>query len=55
MPSDPQYIEGVGFLVTFKISSTDSVGVGGGKSFGGTHAGVDVGRSEANYQSGSRI
>jgi hypothetical protein len=53
--SDPQYVEGVGFLVTFKISSTDSVGVGGGKSLGGTHASASVGKSKAEFQSGSRI
>ncbi|MEO8273637.1 MAG: hypothetical protein ABI620_06200 [Chloroflexota bacterium] len=53
--SDPQYIEGVGFVVTFKLSSTDSYGVGAGKSFGGNQVGVNVGKSEAKYQSGSRI
>jgi hypothetical protein len=53
--SDPQYVEGVGFVVTYKLSSTDNYGVGGGKSFGRTSVGVNVGKSEAKYQSGSRI
>lgn len=54
--SDPQYVEGTGFVVTYKLSATDNYGVGGGKSIGGgTSASVNVGHSEANYQSGSRI
>jgi hypothetical protein len=54
--SDPQYIEGTGFVVAYKLSATDNYGVGGGKSIGGgTSASVNVGHSEANYQSGSRI
>ena len=54
--SDPQYIEGVGFVVTYKLSATDNYGVGGGKSLGGgTSASVNVGHSEAKYRSGSRI
>jgi hypothetical protein len=54
--SDPQYIEGVGFVVTYKLSTTDNYGVGGGKSLGGgTSASVNVGHSEAKYRSGSRI
>lgn len=54
--SDPQYIEGTGFVVTYKRSSTDNYGVGGGKSLGGgTSASVNVGHSEAKYRSGSRI
>jgi hypothetical protein len=54
--SDPQYVEGVGFVVTYKLSSSDNYGVGGGKSLGGgTSASVNVGHSEAKYRSGSRI
>lgn len=54
--SDPQYVEGVGFVVTYKLSATDNYGAGGGKSLGGgTSASVNVGHSEAKYQSGSRI
>ncbi|HJP89119.1 MAG TPA: hypothetical protein VJ850_08805 [Candidatus Limnocylindrales bacterium] len=54
--SDPQYIEGTGFVVTYKRSTTDNYGVGGGKSLGGgTSASINVGHSEAKYRSGSRI
>jgi hypothetical protein len=47
----PQYVEGVGFVVTFKISSTDSIGGGIGKG----RFSANVGTSKANYQSGSKI
>ena len=54
--SDPIWVEELQrFMVTFKVSSTYSASIGGGKGSGGVHGSVHVGKSKTNFESGSRM